>query len=108
MSARNMAITWRSSSTAISCWPLTAVLPLIREDETSYRSAPPPNRQTGGRSEEHTSELQSLMRISYAVFCLKKKITTYLPTITYMSFHTTSLLLSHIQHHSNISHSSYD
>src|SRR3546814_1041778 len=27
------------------------------------------------RSEEHTSELQSLMRISYAVFCLKKKIT---------------------------------
>src|SRR3546814_9120402 len=31
---------------------------------------------SGGRSEEHTSELQSLMRISYAVFCLKnKKIT---------------------------------
>src|SRR3546814_1871225 len=28
---------------------------------------------TGHRSEEHTSELQSLMRISYAVFCLKKK-----------------------------------
>src|SRR3546814_4105191 len=31
-----------------------------------------------GRSEEHTSELQSLMRISYAVFCLKKKTTTQL------------------------------
>src|SRR3546814_9234868 len=31
-----------------------------------------------GRSEEHTSELQSLMRISYAVFCLKKKIHTQL------------------------------
>src|SRR3546814_3098511 len=30
-------------------------------------------RSCGGRSEEHTSELQSLMRISYAVFCLKKK-----------------------------------
>src|SRR3546814_8827661 len=29
------------------------------------------------RSEEHTSELQSLMRISYAVFCLKKKINKY-------------------------------
>src|SRR3546814_1884343 len=29
--------------------------------------------QAVGRSEEHTSELQSLMRISYAVFCLKKK-----------------------------------
>src|SRR3546814_8598636 len=33
-------------------------------------------RGTGGRSEEHTSELKSLMRISYAVFCLKKKIIT--------------------------------
>src|SRR3546814_8220949 len=32
--------------------------------------APPPHQS---RSEEHTSELQSLMRISYAVFCLKKK-----------------------------------
>src|SRR3546814_8907843 len=30
-------------------------------------------RKEGARSEEHTSELQSLMRISYAVFCLKKK-----------------------------------
>src|SRR3546814_4898322 len=29
--------------------------------------------EVAGRSEEHTSELQSLMRISYAVFCLKKK-----------------------------------
>src|SRR3546814_4129346 len=34
---------------------------------------PPPHP----RSEEHTSELQSLMRISYAVFCLKKKTTKY-------------------------------
>src|SRR3546814_4808941 len=32
-----------------------------------------PGRVDGRRSEEHTSELQSLMRISYAVFCLKKK-----------------------------------
>src|SRR3546814_10877972 len=31
------------------------------------------------RSEEHTSELQSLMRISYAVFCLKKKTNTHRP-----------------------------
>src|SRR3546814_1804445 len=30
-------------------------------------------RSAAGRSEEHTSELQSLMRLSYAVFCLKKK-----------------------------------
>src|SRR3546814_11623775 len=34
------------------------------------------------RSEEHTSELQSLMRISYAVFCLKKKIITNSTTQT--------------------------
>src|SRR3546814_1321693 len=32
-----------------------------------------PDLRVPGRSEEHTSELQSLMRISYAVFCLKKK-----------------------------------
>src|SRR3546814_4964531 len=32
------------------------------------------------RSEEHTSELQSLMRISYAVFCLNKKTQTNIPT----------------------------
>src|SRR3546814_8796901 len=36
---------------------------------------PPPNISPKIRSEEHTSELQSLMRISYAVFCLKKKKT---------------------------------
>src|SRR3546814_7382607 len=34
-----------------------------------------------GRSEEHTSELQSLMRISYAVFCLKKKNKTKTTTL---------------------------
>src|SRR3546814_5731149 len=33
-------------------------------------------RERNERSEEHTSELQSLMRISYAVFCLKKKTKT--------------------------------
>src|SRR3546814_9312892 len=35
-----------------------------------------PVERERGRSEEHTSELQSLMRRSYAVFCLKKKTTT--------------------------------
>src|SRR3546814_7538564 len=48
----------------------------------SARSGPPPDG-TGrppchARSEEHTSELQSLMRISYAVFCLKKKHTKHI------------------------------
>src|SRR3546814_10778188 len=36
-------------------------------------AAPSPVSETTDRSEEHTSELQSLMRTSYAVFCLKKK-----------------------------------
>src|SRR3546814_1555012 len=35
------------------------------------------------RSEEHTSELQSLMRISYAVFCLKKKKTNQMKTLNH-------------------------
>src|SRR3546814_4127850 len=38
------------------------------------------------RSEEHTSELQSLMRISYAVFCLKKKKTHYTLAIHYKNY----------------------
>src|SRR3546814_7330753 len=40
----------------------------VREPRRLCRS-----RRGAARSEEHTSELQSLMRISYAVFCLKKK-----------------------------------
>src|SRR3546814_4631296 len=44
---------------------------------------------TGSRSEEHTSELQSLMRISYAVFCLKKK--NY-PNTVLKCLHYTGLL----------------
>src|SRR3546814_4192980 len=43
-----------------------------------YLTGPPRDR-----SEEHTSELQSLMRISYAVFCLKKKTTNKLYTHTH-------------------------
>src|SRR3546814_1324334 len=45
------------------------------------------------RSEEHTSELQSLMRISYAVFCLKKKIMKYILLFTsFSNFHLYYLL----------------
>src|SRR3546814_3954927 len=44
-----------------------------------------PSGEAAGRSEEHTSELQSLMRISYAVFCLKKTNTTN--TLTH-EYHT--------------------
>src|SRR3546814_2598384 len=41
------------------------------------RAFPGSKRRYSARSEEHTSELQSLMRISYAVFCLKKKNTQH-------------------------------
>src|SRR3546814_4171432 len=52
--------------------PRRAGVPVFdRQDRPAVTSRPVP--QTCSRSEEHTSELQSLMRISYAVFCLKKK-----------------------------------
>src|SRR3546814_5862836 len=49
----------------------TSVRRKNRRMRRSLQSASTPGKAT--RSEEHTSELQSLMRISYAVFCLKKK-----------------------------------
>src|SRR3546814_4403996 len=50
-----------SSATTFPGVPTGSTLPSVK------------NASIVGRSEEHTSELQSLMRISYAVFCLKKK-----------------------------------
>src|SRR3546814_4083558 len=73
--------------------PIRAVrrLCLVRRDggaDAARDGAP----RTGCRSEEHTSELQSLMRTSYAVFCLKKK--TRIQTPTKMTTPHTSRLLS--------------
>src|SRR3546814_7283041 len=50
-----------------------AVLDRLRPHPAAGRGGRRLPRQAAARSEEHTSELQSLMRISYAVFCLKKK-----------------------------------
>src|SRR3546814_1315308 len=50
----------------------TATIPTARRN-VPMTGADMSARPIAGRSEEHTSELQSLMRISYAVFCLKKK-----------------------------------
>src|SRR3546814_4202328 len=47
--------------------------PLVHQAQHQRLGAERTMRVGGIRSEEHTSELQSLMRISYAVFCLKKK-----------------------------------
>src|SRR3546814_9197849 len=52
--------------------------------------------KNGGRSEEHTSELQSLMRISYAVFCLKKKNTQHKTTFT-IQYHRATEVANYIQ-----------
>src|SRR3546814_9467586 len=72
---RSIRSSWaRSTRRTASSWRRS---PAAAPDRASCRTrsranitASAPRR---GRSEEHTSELQSLMRISYAVFCLKKK-----------------------------------
>src|SRR3546814_5480928 len=53
------------------------------------------------RSEEHTSELQSLMRISYAVFCLKKKTTYNKNTLLQPRLTTPSYSQTHTYSHCN-------
>src|SRR3546814_2890334 len=64
---------------------------LLAETAASIRRRLAPfRRDRQFRSEEHTSELQSLMRISYAVFCLKKQKKTQ--TITIYNRHTTSVI----------------
>src|SRR3546814_7870372 len=59
-------------------------------------------RIVGDRSEEHTSELQSLMRISYAVFCLKKKKTHINYTHNTNSLHTNNKNTSNLIVNTNI------
>src|SRR3546814_1600938 len=59
----------RSASGALSVTSLTPCPPA----QTSFQALIVSSSRARSRSEEHTSELQSLMRISYAVFCLKKK-----------------------------------
>src|SRR3546814_3850954 len=69
--ARAMAAGWQRD---MSDFPLTT--PGLQEAR----------RPAAGRSEEHTSELQSLMRISYAVFCLKKN-TRISQTLNYRPYY---------------------
>src|SRR3546814_2086948 len=68
------------STPRLSCWSLpfqAEVTGVVFEDEFCVLGRPGSDLLSRAlrrsRSEEHTSELQSLMRISYAVFCLKKK-----------------------------------
>src|SRR3546814_4718532 len=80
--ARQQRALWRSTFALAVCfavWVIFSIVGIQLQQDLGL---------SGTRSEEHTSELQSLMRISYAVFCLKKKKTTdyfvYLCTGTHM------------------------
>src|SRR3546814_4509162 len=70
-SRRNVGQNQRLGEAAPRHW--SAVRYQICFEVTGRRIVPVIERPVSIRSEEHTSELQSLMRISYAVFCLKKK-----------------------------------
>src|SRR3546814_2940811 len=61
---------WRGRSGGVRHWG--SVGPIVPKEPASGRDAQPAGC-CAGRSEEHTSELQSLMRNSYAVYCLEKK-----------------------------------
>src|SRR3546814_2673566 len=74
---------------------------VARAERQPRRPPAHPPHLLGGRSEEHTSELQSLMRISYAVFCLKKKKNNNKrDQTTKIRLHHT--ITNHYQHHSTI------
>src|SRR3546814_5981378 len=92
----------RSTRTA-TLFPYTTLFrsPLPRRSPPGLRGRredyPPARRPSPFRSEEHTSELQSLMRISYAVFCLKKKNKIYIINIIIKKYQMCKYELNNIQ-----------
>src|SRR3546814_2032504 len=60
--------TAQSTGQGVEAIAISAIIPNQRQPRRKFDAT-----KLDERSEEHTSELQSLMRISYAVFCLKKK-----------------------------------
>src|SRR3546814_2309224 len=81
---KNMTFLLVAAGITTACTRSAKQLPIYGEKEivgtdTIYHTIPDFRflDQDSNRSEEHTSELQSLMRISYAVFCLKKKNTQH-------------------------------
>src|SRR3546814_7711818 len=79
----HLIVAAHASFTALLHWLPPVLLVAVAATVGWFRLRDPAGRvdafpEPPGRSEEHTSELQSLMRISYAVFCLKKtNINTY-------------------------------
>src|SRR3546814_2203032 len=71
---RDMRVTYLPRAALLSFAVLAvAATPAAAKTISVSAGTPDANEKLQERSEEHTSELQSLMRISYAVFCLKKK-----------------------------------
>src|SRR3546814_2164024 len=74
MASRLATTSWLTEKSGLSTWGSVAAAAVngksVKRNERFFISESP---RLMPRSEEHTSELQSLMRISYAVFCLKKK-----------------------------------
>src|SRR3546814_9145262 len=71
-------------------------LAVVRGELAVHRLAPARRHAVGhDRSEEHTSELQSLMRISYAVFCLKQKTTEKKKTVLSNQLHVYVITKTH-------------
>src|SRR3546814_7324853 len=90
------ALTTNSVRSGAPLGPAIRRSEIVMSGRRSINAAPPAAR-TAGRSEEHTSELQSLMRISYAVFCLKKKKKNTYNTQTAQD-KTTTYELQHTKH----------
>src|SRR3546814_949259 len=75
----------RSVAHTLSTGAVTSAHVVSKQKRTPWRSTSPSVKATWTRSEEHTSELQSLMRISYAGFCLKKKKKEVIKTTTHIT-----------------------
>src|SRR3546814_8532792 len=86
--ATRLAGTLASASQSVCC-QCSNILSVVKR-RMAARAFSPSRMRNAPRSEEHTSELQSLMRISYAVFCLKQKKTNYRNNnmFTNISMHT--------------------
>src|SRR3546814_1020576 len=82
---------WTNSPAADVCLPMDWSETVLNVE---FGFGPVADSQAG-RSEEHTSELQSLMRISYAVFCLKKNTIAHTKTIMTHLTHILRTLLRH-------------
>src|SRR3546814_3541928 len=86
---------------AASSDAFASVVPAGKSSEICFRLSTASRGSAVSRSEEHTSELQSLMRISYAVFCLKKTTTLYIKRSTHdhMALNIYDVISKHASHH---------